>query len=214
MTQDYAGDITSREAWDMLQQDPDAVLVDVRNDAEWRYVGVPDLTSLDKKTVFVCWQTYPEMRHNSDFVADVAAAGVRPPHKVLLLCRSGVRSRNAAIALGRYLLSHAQRVLEQMRTDPIEAKAEKVWRFVWRWVAKHQGQLEIPRREIFIGVKGGIVQRSRDLDEPLALLVESGYLRGPLSSATPSHGPAQKRYAINPAAIAAQKQLEGSEGTK
>lgn len=99
MTQDYAGDITSREAWDMLRHDREAMLVDVRCEAEWRYVGVPDLTSLDKKTVFVCWQTYPEMRHNSDFVADVAAAGVGPPHKVLLLCRSGVRSRDAAIAL-------------------------------------------------------------------------------------------------------------------
>ncbi|MHA1599488.1 MAG: rhodanese-like domain-containing protein [Alphaproteobacteria bacterium] len=99
MTQRYAGDITSREAWDMLQQDTEAVLVDVRSEAEWRYVGVPDLASLDKKTVFVCWQTYPNMDRNSNFLADVAASGVGPDRKVLLLCRSGVRSRDAAIAL-------------------------------------------------------------------------------------------------------------------
>ena len=99
MTRDYAGDITSREAWNLLQRDADATLVDVRSEPEWRYVGVPDLASLDKKTVFVCWQSYPEMRHNPNFISDMAAAGVGPDHKVLLLCRSGVRSRDAAVAL-------------------------------------------------------------------------------------------------------------------
>jgi rhodanese-related sulfurtransferase len=99
MTQNYAGDITSREAWDMLQQDPETVLVDVRSEPEWRYAGVPDLTNLDKQTVFVCWQTYPHMKHNPNFIADLAAAGVGPDRKVLLLCRSGARSRDAAIAL-------------------------------------------------------------------------------------------------------------------
>lgn len=99
MTQDYAGDITVREAWDMLQQDPEAVLVDVRSEAEWRYVGVPDLTSSDKQTVFVCWQSYPDMRRNSNFVSDLTAAGVGPDRKVLLICRSGVRSRDAAVTL-------------------------------------------------------------------------------------------------------------------
>jgi len=99
MTQDYAGDMTVREAWDMLQQDPEAVLVDVRSEAEWRYVGVPDLTSSNKQTVFVCWQSYPDMRHNPNFVSDLAAAGVAPNRKVLLLCRSGARSRDAAITL-------------------------------------------------------------------------------------------------------------------
>jgi len=99
MTQDYAGDLTSREAWDMLSKDPEAVLVDVRSEPEWRYAGVPDLTPLEKQTVLVCWQTYPHMQHNPNFVADLAAAGVRPDHKLLLLCRSGARSRDAAVAL-------------------------------------------------------------------------------------------------------------------
>ena len=38
----YAGDITPQEAWDILTSNPDATLVDVRTDAEWRFVGVPD----------------------------------------------------------------------------------------------------------------------------------------------------------------------------
>jgi rhodanese-related sulfurtransferase len=99
MTQGYAGDITSREAWDILRQDPRAVLVDVRSEPEWRYVGVPDLAGIDKRTVLVSWQHHPGMRQNPDFLAEVAAAGVEPGQTLLLLCRSGARSRSAAIAL-------------------------------------------------------------------------------------------------------------------
>ncbi len=38
----YAGDLTPREAWELLGSEPDAVLVDCRTRAEWSYVGVPD----------------------------------------------------------------------------------------------------------------------------------------------------------------------------
>ena len=38
----YAGDITPEEAWKLLSDNPDAVLVDCRTEAEWRFVGVPD----------------------------------------------------------------------------------------------------------------------------------------------------------------------------
>ena len=44
----YAGDITPQEAWKLLSDNPEAVLVDVRTDAEWRFVGVPDLSSLGR----------------------------------------------------------------------------------------------------------------------------------------------------------------------
>ncbi|HEY5598570.1 MAG TPA: rhodanese-like domain-containing protein [Kiloniellales bacterium] len=99
MAQDYAGDITSRQAWEMLRQDPRAVLVDVRCEPEWRYVGVPDLAGLGRRLILASWQSYPAMRQNADFVAEVAAAGVGPDQPVLLLCRSGARSRAAAIEL-------------------------------------------------------------------------------------------------------------------
>ena len=35
----YAGDLTPREAWELLGSEPDAVLVDCRTRAEWSYVG-------------------------------------------------------------------------------------------------------------------------------------------------------------------------------
>lgn len=53
----YAGDITPQESWELLSQNPDSVLVDVRTSAEWNWVGRPDLTELGKEVVFVEWNT-------------------------------------------------------------------------------------------------------------------------------------------------------------
>ena len=39
----YAGDKMPKEAWDILERDPGACLIDVRTEAEWRYVGLPKL---------------------------------------------------------------------------------------------------------------------------------------------------------------------------
>ena len=67
----YAGDVSPTEAWQGLSQDPKAVLIDVRTQPEWNFVGIPDLRSLDKKTGFVCWQVYPQMQVDPEFVARV-----------------------------------------------------------------------------------------------------------------------------------------------
>lgn len=93
----YAGDLSPSEAYRLLQQDPKAVLIDVRTKPEWQFVGVPALA--DRDVVLLSWQDYPEMRVHGDFAAAVASAGVGRDQPVLLLCRSGARSRSAAIAL-------------------------------------------------------------------------------------------------------------------
>jgi rhodanese-related sulfurtransferase len=95
----YAGDIKPTEAWEILEKEPAACLIDVRTDAEWRYVGLPKLDELDKKTHCICWQIFPDNRVNDRFVDEVKAQGIRPDQPLLLLCRSGQRSRHAAIAL-------------------------------------------------------------------------------------------------------------------
>ena len=98
-TEGYAGDVSPQEAWRILGDEPGAALVDVRTDAEWAYVGVTDLADLGKAPVLIPWQVFPSMAVNAHFVNQVAAQGVGPEQTVLLLCRSGVRSRAAAIAL-------------------------------------------------------------------------------------------------------------------
>lgn len=97
--QGYAGDATPKQAWEILQQNPDAVLVDVRTQPEWVFVGVPDLSGIGKRAIFIPWQIYPSMQVNGEFVKQVQAAGAKPDAPVLFLCRSGARSKAAAIAL-------------------------------------------------------------------------------------------------------------------
>ena len=88
----YAGDITPEQSWKLLSDDPDAVLVDCRTDAEWRFVGVPDLSGLGRDVVYVEWN-HSSGQHNDNFVDDLISAGVTPGERpVVFGCRSGNRS--------------------------------------------------------------------------------------------------------------------------
>lgn len=99
MSESYAGDITPIEAWQMLADQPLAVLIDVRTQAEWAWVGQVDLSALGKSHACVEWIRFPGGIPNDNFVADVQALDINPDSTILLLCRSGVRSKHAAIAL-------------------------------------------------------------------------------------------------------------------
>lgn len=48
MTAGFQGDVDSPVAWQALEEDPEAVLIDVRSAAEWEFVGVPDLSRLGR----------------------------------------------------------------------------------------------------------------------------------------------------------------------
>ncbi|MDP3619537.1 MAG: rhodanese-like domain-containing protein [Ramlibacter sp.] len=86
--QGYAGDVTPQLAHDWWQAG-DAVLIDVRSDAEREWVGfVPGAVPL-------AWKQWPGMVMNASFDEAIRAA-VPAGKKAVLLCRSGVRSIAAA----------------------------------------------------------------------------------------------------------------------
>ena len=91
-------DIAPAETWAAMQNDPAAMLVDVRTDAEWNYVGIPDLADAGKRVVLIPWQVYPSMAVNSHFTEALRKGGVLPEHRVYFICRSGARSLAAAQA--------------------------------------------------------------------------------------------------------------------
>jgi len=98
----YAGDLGPKETWERLKSDPHAQLVDVRTEAEWNFVGVPDLSALERRTLLCEWQHFPAAA-NPNFAPEVAEAlkdaGYRKGSALFFLCRSGARSRAAAIAM-------------------------------------------------------------------------------------------------------------------
>lgn len=92
----YAGEITPAQAWQRLQAEANARLIDVRTQAEWTFVGVPDLASAGKQVLLVSWQVFPTMARNGAFAEQIESHGVKKDDVIFLICRSGARSKAAA----------------------------------------------------------------------------------------------------------------------
>jgi rhodanese-related sulfurtransferase len=105
----YAGDISPQQAWAWVQAGQ-AVLVDVRSDAEREWVGfVPGAVAL-------AWKQWPGMAINPEFDAGIVAAAAGKP-ALVLLCRSGVRSI-AAARRATELGVRSYNILEGFEGDP------------------------------------------------------------------------------------------------
>ncbi|MES2941034.1 MAG: rhodanese-like domain-containing protein [Pseudomonadota bacterium] len=118
----YAGDVTPELACRWWQSG-DAVLVDVRSDAEREWVGfVPGAVPL-------AWKQWPGMAVNADF-GDALKAAVPAGKKAVLLCRSGVRSVAAAKRAAE-LGIEAYNILEGFEGDP-DAQGQRGRKGGWR----------------------------------------------------------------------------------
>ena len=113
--------IRPRDTWDALARDAKAVLIDVRTDAEWLYVGMPDLSDIDKDPLLIAWQVFPAMQLNSVFITQMKAAGLTPEHRIYFICRSGVRSLAAAEAAREAGYDHVYNVADGFEGPPDEA---------------------------------------------------------------------------------------------
>ena len=113
----YAGDMTPTEAWDMLQSSPDAQLVDVRSMPEWSFVGVPELASLGKEPALLAWRIYPHMDLNPVFVEECKTLAGDADTPLLFLCRTGARSKEAAIAMTQAGYTHCYNILNGFEGD-------------------------------------------------------------------------------------------------
>lgn len=107
--QGYAGDVPVQLAHRWWKEGQ-AYLVDIRSDAERAWVGfVPDVPGIE-------WKVWPGMALNPQFDAQLKAA-VPPGAKVMLLCRSGLRSIPAA-QRAQALGYEAYNILEGFEGDP------------------------------------------------------------------------------------------------
>jgi len=109
----YQQDLSPRETYARLINRPDAILIDVRTEAEWDYVGWPAVDQL----VNVAWQHYPEMTPNGEFVKEVEEIDPTKQKEIYLICRSGVRSAEAASALSRAGFTRCYNVAEGFEGD-------------------------------------------------------------------------------------------------
>jgi rhodanese-related sulfurtransferase len=117
-------DVTAEAAYAALRDDPDAVLVDVRTDAEWNFVGLPDLSALGKQPVLIPWQMYPSMQVNGGFADQLHRAGVSATSKVYYICRSGARSLAAGQAAQQAGFPHAFNLADGFE-GPVDAEGHR-----------------------------------------------------------------------------------------
>lgn len=119
----YAGDLSPQLAYEWMQAGL-AVLIDVRTDAEREWVGfVPGAVAL-------AWKQWPGMALNPQFDEALKTA-VPAGGKVVMLCRSGVRSI-AAAKRATELGLEAYNILEGFEGDP-DAEAHRGARGGWRY---------------------------------------------------------------------------------
>jgi len=101
MSEPTPQELNPKQAWELLQRDPRAILVDIRSTMEFLFVGHP------VGAVHIAWIDEPDWDVNPHFVTEVRklllggvveddSAGSAP---VILICRSGKRSREAGRAL-------------------------------------------------------------------------------------------------------------------
>ncbi len=85
--------ISSLNAYQLLQTDKRAVVIDVRTTEEWSR-GVPKV-DIDQ-IFFLSWRLSPDMSLNKAFQANFMLKAYGKQDNILFLCRSGVRSFEAA----------------------------------------------------------------------------------------------------------------------
>ncbi|HEX3574835.1 MAG TPA: rhodanese-like domain-containing protein [Rhodopila sp.] len=110
--------VAPTKTWEALQANESARLVDVRTDAEWNFVGVPDLGAAAKQAILIPWQMYPTMQRNSAFEDNLRQAGLTPDHAIYFICRSGARSMAAAEAARAAGFPHVFNVADGFEGPP------------------------------------------------------------------------------------------------
>lgn len=110
----YRGQLTPGEAWRVVRECPGARLVDVRTTEELTLIGrVPG-------AVEIAWRLFQDWELNPRFLRDVKRTFL-PDDVILLLCRSGVRSKEAGELLASEGFQNCFDVLEGFEGDKNEA---------------------------------------------------------------------------------------------
>ncbi len=128
------GDISPKDAYKILQEDPRAVLIDIRSDMEFLFVGRPISAS------HIPWINEPDWVINSHFTAEVRklllgniiCSDNEHCATIILICRSGNRSLEAGkklLAEGLKNIFHIDSGFEGKLNDDHHRSSINGWRF-------------------------------------------------------------------------------------
>ena len=124
--------ISALDAWQICQQDPGALLIDIRSSMEFLFVGHP------KGALHIPWIDEPDWVINKDFVTEVRKLALGGLHEsseevpIILICRSGNRSEDAGKLLvdsGMRNVSHIDEGFEGKLDDNHHRSTVGGWRY-------------------------------------------------------------------------------------
>ena len=127
-------DLSPAAAYALLQTNPHSILIDIRSSMEYLFVGHP------VGSVHIAWIDEPDWSPNPHFAAEVEQLltgkfkGCQPHTdiSVMLICRSGKRSRdagNALLSAGFQQIMHVDEGFEGERDDDHHRSTLGGWRF-------------------------------------------------------------------------------------
>ena len=98
--------LTPKESWALLQENAQAVMIDVRTQIEHSFIGHPP------EAIHIAWKEFPGMKLNEDFISQVEKVVKDKETPILLLCRSGQRSLAAGELLNELGYKKVINILE------------------------------------------------------------------------------------------------------
>jgi len=139
MSEHHLKSITPKDAWQLMQDNPKAVLIDIRSEMEHLFIGHP------KGSIHIPWIDEPDWRINPNFskqVRRVVLGGIIADYEdqehpvegapILLICRSGVRSKEAGKLLLKEGFNNIYNVVDGFE-GPLDAQHHRSsvagWRF-------------------------------------------------------------------------------------
>ncbi|MBI1328252.1 MAG: rhodanese-like domain-containing protein [Alphaproteobacteria bacterium] len=116
--QPYAADVSATVAWEKISTEKKAQLIDVRTESEWRSVGMPDLSSVGKKPIFLSLFFAPDMTENVAFADEIMQAVPDRDTPLYFMCRSGGRSAQAATLMTQRGYTQCYNIFDGFEGEP------------------------------------------------------------------------------------------------
>lgn len=124
--------LSPREAYEFLDENPEALLIDIRSSMEYLFVGHP------KGSIHIAWIDEPSWEVDPNFVKNITALCEKKNKEnpqdvpIVLICRSGKRTLDAGDLLIAYDFTNVMHIDEGFEGDKDENNHRGTlggWRF-------------------------------------------------------------------------------------
>ena len=104
-------DVHPRVAYALICAKEDAILIDVRSDVEFLFVGHA------KAAIHIPWYQEPKWEVNPHFIKNLRQVARSPERPILFICRNGNRSKEAGESAERHGFTQIYNVLHGFEGD-------------------------------------------------------------------------------------------------